>query len=178
MTVDIFIDYFRQLAINHSLIMHNPLAETEDAAVGSNRFARFSTEEVISGLRTKVSFPALMIELYELNISNENLYDVKGNYKAAFSIFASAPSQDSKKIEEAYVLTEKIMLDMLKRIWQDHYGSNIDKCNTPFSLFAFDGEMIPVGPVFDSEYGWRYEFSFTPKQFDFNQPIEDGVFLN
>lgn len=172
-----YIDYFRNLAVSHNGLNHNPASETGDAKSEQCHFARFSAEEVIQGLRSNVSFPALMVEMFEITNTAQTVYDVKSNYNGAFSVFASAKVDDINVQAEAYACTFKIMDDLLRKIWQDHYGVGKDRCHTPFSDFYFNTNITPVGPVFDKEYGWRCEFSFKPKNsVPYTTPPEDGVF--
>ena len=164
MNVAKYTDYFRQLAVSHSKLVHDPTSETGDAPIGSKHFGRFGAEEVIQGLQSKVDWPALLIEMYENKMSSTDVYSVRGNYAGAFSIFATANPENLNEVEAAFLLTENIMMDCLAKIWQDHYGSSTNACTTPFAAFNFDGVQItPVGPVFDRQFGWRCEFTF-----DFN----------
>lgn len=164
MNVFNYTNYFRELAISHSELRHDPLSETGDAPVGSKHFGRFGSEEVIKGLNSKVDFPALLIEMYEKNLESEDAYSIKANFDGAFSIFATANPENLNEVEDAFILTEKIMSDCLAKIWQDHYGPDADPCNTPFKSFNFNSVKItPVGPIFIRQFGWRCEFSF-----DFN----------
>ena len=164
MNVAEYTDYFRQLAVQHTDLRHNPLSETGDAPVGEKHFGRYGGEEVISGLRTKIAWPALLIEMYENKTSAENVFAVRSNYAGAFSIYASANPENTNEQEAAFILTERILYEILARIWQDHYGSDADECARPFKSFDFASlNIVPVGPVFDRQFGWRCEFSF-----DFN----------
>ena len=175
-----YINYFRGLAISHSQLLHNTASETGDAPVGTKHFARFSADEVITGLRTKLSFPALMVENYEIKTHGENMLAVRSSYFGAFSIFASANPEDYNEVEAAYDLAEKILYDVLAQMYQDHYGPDADACETPLKSIDFLKLMIsPVGPVFNQEFGWRCEFEFNLN----NTPLittkpADGVFIN
>lgn len=163
MNVNDFTDYFRQLAVSHHLLRHEPTSESGDSPVGAKRFGRYSAEDVLTGLRTKVDFPALLIEMYQVKLnSNDSIFDVRRNYTAAFAIYASADPLKADDVEEAFRLTEEIMNDMLQKIWQDHYGPDHDQCETPFTDFYFTADIEPVGPIWDRQYGWRCEFEFKP----------------
>lgn len=169
-----YADYFRQLARRHHKLLHDPQVK------GQSRFARWSSEEVLEGLRAKITFPAMLVELYELTTKSEQAYSVGAYYKGAVSIFATGKDGDYNSIEAAYDLAEEILNDVLAQMWQDHYGPDKDRCNTPFRSLNFDGmNIIPAGPVWESQYGWRCEFSFLfnhiPK---FTTPPAEGVFVN
>ena len=99
--------------------------------------------------------------MYETKTASENAYSVRAKYFGAFSLFATAGLDNINEQEAAYEITERIMYDVLAKIWQDHYGPNADACTSPFSQFDFGSLAItPVGPVFDSQFGWRCEFEF------------------
>lgn len=158
-----YIDYFRQKAVRHNAINHDQGSETGDSAHGGQRFARISAEDVITGLRSKISFPALMVEMFEVRTKAQSIYDVKGEYVGAFSVYASASLSNVNEQESAFQLAWEIINDIIREIWADHYGRNKDRCQTPFQDVSFNMEILPVGPVFEKEFGWRCEFSFSPK---------------
>lgn len=148
-------DYFRKLAIAHKDIQHNP--------AGEKRFARWSTDEIVTGLRTAVSFPALLLENYEVITKENNKYDIKGTHSGAFTILEHAQPGDYASEAAAFDKSERILYEVLQQIWQDHYGTDKDRCGTPFQHFFFDLNIISVGPLFNNEFGWRVEFTFMPR---------------
>jgi hypothetical protein len=153
--------YFQQIAINNAHLQHNPAGETGDAPVESLRFTRWGAEEAVTGLRTKIGFPALLLELYENKVSSEMQLDVKNNYTGAFTILATANRGNFVSEINAYGLAEQIMYEVLNTIWNDHYGEGTERCLTPFEIFDFNSlNIIPVGPLFDNQFGYRCEFSF------------------
>lgn len=166
--------YFRNLAIKHTLLRHDPLSE-QGSAPGKKHFFRFSTDEIITGLRSKINFPALGLELYEKTTGN----NVKGTYDGAFSVLCTADAEDYSAVEEAYDISEKILHDILAKIYQDHYGPITSRCGTPFQFFDFDNlKIMSMGPVFDSQFGWRCEFSFRMyKEYSITTPPVEGLFL-
>jgi hypothetical protein len=171
-------DYFRGLAVAHQLLKHDPSSETGDAAVGSKRFARWSVEELVSGLRTKVSFPALLLENYEVVTSENGKYDIKGKYMGAITVLAHATPGDFSSETAAFNTAETILYDILNEIWQHHYGKNKNRCDTPFAEFYFDLNIVPVGPILDNEFGWRAEFMFKPRiTFDVTTLPAEGTFI-
>ena len=160
MNTSTYTDYFRQLAVQHKDLLHNPASETGDAPLGQKHFFRWGTEEAVTGLRTKMSWPALGVELYEKILGGNN-NSLKGNYNGAFSVFCAANVNDYQAVEAAFDQAETILHDMLAQIYQHHYGPLPVRCDTPFEYFDFPGCKIdPVGPVFDNQFGWRCEFSF------------------
>lgn len=162
-----YIDYFRQMAISNVFLQHNPAGETGDAAPDSVHFGRVSAEEVVTGLRTKMGFPALLLELYETDTESDEVHDIKGKYSGGFMVVQHAQPGNYKSEEDAYVLAEKILLDVLRRIWNDHYGTDADRCEAPFEIFDMDKISItPVGPLFENEFGYRVLFNFKMDDID------------
>ena len=179
--IDNYVNYFRSLAINCVAIGHDPASETGDALPAARKFARWNAEEVISGLRTEVGWPCLLIELYETDFDAANVYDIKKRPKGAFTVLQHAQPGSFNDEQAAFSLTEEIVYDLVKKIWQDHYGTSADRCNSPFRQFYFDGSnMAPVGPLFDgAKFGYRVEFGFE-LQHDVNitEPPAPGKFIN
>lgn len=174
-----YINYFRGLAITHKDIQHNPASETGSAAPGAKKFTRWGVDEVVTGLRTQLGWPALLLELYEVQTTGQNYYDIKGNYTGAFTVLDAAKVNNYASEVAAFVKTETIYRDLLKKIWQDHFGADADFCDKVFSDFSFEKlNITPVGPLFNNQFGWRIEFSFRPAlSFDVNSPIPAGTFI-
>ena len=181
LNVSSYIDYFRQLAVQHKDIQHNIESETGDGPVGSKHFARWSSEEVVTGLRSSISFTpsALLLELYEVVTQSESPYDIKGQYKGAFTVLAHAAPEDIAAEIEAFELTESICYDLLAKIWQDHDGDNAQRDSTPFRYFDFANiSIIPVSKLFDNEFGYRIEFGFEFRQTrNISTPPIAGTFI-
>lgn len=176
-----YIDYFRKLATWHQGIQHNPYSETGDAPVETKHFCKWNAEEVISGLRTAVSFSpaALLIELYDTNLKADNAYDIKQRPKGAFTVLCKAEPKSMADEERAFTLAETITYDILRKLWDDHHGHGQCLCETPFYRFWFDRlEIIPVGPLWENCYGFRCEFEFEFQQaFRITEAPADGTFV-
>lgn len=162
-SVKSYINYFRTLAVIDEDIQHNPLSEDDDSGVYEKKFTRWSADEVVSGLRNAVGWPACLLEMFEITTRAEVPYDVKGIYQGAFTILDHATPDNTKEEVDALDRTERIYKNFLKMIYQDHYGKNKDRCTTPFAEFYFNNLVItPVGPLFQNEFGFRVEFTFKP----------------
>ncbi len=181
LNVSNYIKYFRDMATRHKDIMHDPESETGNGKVGSKHFASWSSEEVIVGLRSSVSFTpaALLLELYEVVTNSESVYDIKGEYKGAFTVLSHAQTGSVTAEIEAFQLTERICYDLLSKIWQDHYGHESVREETPFRYFDFTHLAItPTSKLFDNEFGYRVEFGFEFRQTrNITTPPPVGTFL-
>lgn len=172
--------YFKHLAITHKDLRHDPQSETGNAPAGSKKFTRWGADEVITGLRSSIGYPAMLLELYEINTHAETPYDVKGYYSGAFTIIDRAEPDNTAAEEDCHAIAEKIYLDILQQIYQDHYGRNKNRCLTPFAEFSFNNlQITPVGPIFDNCFGWRVEFAFKPTALlSITTPPAPGTFVN
>lgn len=181
--LDKYVDYFRSLAVSHHMLQHNPLSELKDTPEPDKRFYKWDADEVIGGLRTELSFPALIIELYENQLSGASEADIRQRPSGAFTVIDHAKERNIPAQQAAYDKCEKIMMELLQQIWQDVYGTPNRKqslCAPPFKEFLFTNANInPTGLLFQSHYGWRVEF-----QFEFqNNPVistapAEGTFHN
>ncbi len=144
------------------------------------KFTRWSADEVISGLRTKIGFPALLIELYEVELASLNVFDIKQKTKGAFTVIEHAKPNDFNDEQLAFEVTEAIVYDILKKMWQDHYGPAHDRCTTPFRRVDFNSmNIVPVGPLFQNEFGYRVEFDFELQQtIDITVAPAAGTFIS
>lgn len=179
MILNDYINYFRNIAVSHHKIRHQVQSETGDSRPGAMRFASYNAADVLSKrMRTKVGFPALLAEVYEWDTKGSTVYDVRNNFIGGFMVLDHAKQNDPADEQRALATTEIIIHQIIWRLWQDHYGPDKDRCQTPFQHLNMDINAMAVGPVFDNEFGWRIEFSFRPKlPIDFQQPIPEGIFL-
>ncbi len=173
-----YVDYFRQLAVSHKDLLHDPLTEEGKGEMENKRFAIFGNEEVIKGLRTEIKFPALIIELYDTQASYENIYDIRKKTSGAFMVIDNAIEDNFLDELRAYATAEGIINDILKKIWQDHYGVDKDRCQTPFQDFYFDYEITPTGKLFQNEYGYYVQFNFKLKNnISISEAPANGTFI-
>lgn len=176
--VTAYTEYFRQLAVSHKDLQHDINSESGNAGQRKKRFALFKTEELISGLSNDIGFPSLLLELYEIDLSNETVYDIRQSAKGGFMVVEHAKENDFADQLRAYATAEGIMYDIMKKIWMDHYGSNSDMCTRRFKQFRFNGSIIPTGKVFDNEYGYYCQFGFDfQNSIDITQPPANGTFF-
>lgn len=177
--VTAYTDYFRQLAVRHKDIRHDPQTEEGLGETATQGFTTLGNNEVISGLNTKISDTALLLELYDNTGSFENVYDIRQSPKGAFMVVNLAQENNFPDQLRAYALSEAIMYDILKQIWQDHYGPTADQCDRPFKSFRWNLEITPTGKLFTNYYGWYVQFNFDfQNTIDITQPPANGTFIN
>lgn len=174
-----YINYFRQLAIAHKDLQHNPLSEGADGPAEGSHFTTVSVDEVLSALRSGIGFACLCLELYEIQTQSQSVEDIKLLPKGAFMVIDNPADISFAAITACRVKTEAIAFDLLKKIWQDHYAAGVDPCQAPFKFFDFDNITItPVGPIFSGQYGHRVVFDFELQQtVDITEAPAAGTFL-
>lgn len=173
-------EYFRQLAIRHKDLLHDPYSESGDSDIGAKHFVTWNVDQVITGLRTKAGRPLLLLENYEIVTHAQTPSDIKGFYSGAFSVIDTALNNDYSSEDAAFVKTERIVMDILQQIWADHYAPGVDRCNTPFKEFYFDQmNIVPIGPLYDNDFGYRVEFQFRPQlSLTISQKPAAGTFID
>lgn len=177
---EIYVQYFRWIATQHTALLHNPLSETGDAPASSMHFAKWNLNELTGSLRTKCSFPVLLLEMFEIKTDAESVYDIRQGAQGAITILDHVPEGDIPGEEIAYAKCEKILFDILRFIWQQHYGPDADRCETPFRKFDFNSlDIASTGKILQNEMGWRVEFNFTFQQTaNLSTPPTENAFLS
>lgn len=173
-----YVDYFRQLAVKHTALLHDVASETGDCEPGAQRFAKVSVDQVLRALNNKMGFPCMTVELYDTETESQMVYEVRNKPRGAFMVI-DHPENDTHAAELAcYETCETIVYQLLKQIWQHHYRPGVNRCVTPFKDFDFNKISItPVGPIFNKEFGYRVEFDFTfQNNIDLTVAPENGVF--
>ncbi len=173
-----YINYFRSLAVAHKDLLHNPLSEGADGPAEGSHFTTVSVDEVLSALRSGISFPCICLELYEIQTQSQVVEDIKLLPKGAFMVIDNPADNSFAEITASRVKTEAIVFDILKQIWQHHYAPGVDTCLAPFNFFDFDKiNITPVGPIFSGQYGHRVVFDFELQNtVDITEAPEAGVF--
>lgn len=177
--VTTYINYFKNHAVKHSEIQHDILTEDGGGDPDRKRFTVFGNNEVVSGLRNQIVFPALCLELYDNNLEGQDYYNIRHKPRGAFMVLNRFELQNFADEQRAYDNAEKIMYDILQKTWQDHYGKGKDQCTTPFLSFDFTRiEITPTGLLFTNCVGWYVQFNFQLKNtINIAQAPADGVFL-
>lgn len=177
--VNTYTNYFRQLAISHKDLKHDPAGETGDCEPGSMHFTKFSVEQVLGKLEnSKIGSRLLALELFDNTTESETVNDIRMRPKGSFMIL-DVPEDKTLAAELAcYDKCEAITIDILKQIWQQHYGQGAYGCSTPFKEFDFNKiDITPVGPVFLDKYGYRVVFDFEFQQtIDLTEAPAEGTF--
>ena len=98
--VGVYIGYFRQLAVSHKDIKHDPDSEINDSPIGAQHFTKFGVDEITKGLRGKIGFPCLCVQLYDNETSSSVVSDVRQRPQGSFMVIDN-PADKSFAAEEA-----------------------------------------------------------------------------
>ena len=153
--------------------------ENGGGTIASKRFCMFDAEEAATSLRTQISFPALLLTMYDITTVAQDVYDVRQPAQGAFMVADTAKADNYPDIARAYANTEKIAKEILQQIWADHFSATAaDECDRPFKMFDFDGiKITPTGKILNSQVGWYVEFNFTfQKTINIAEAPQSGIF--
>ena len=155
MTHQQYVDYFKELAQQHYVLLHDD--ETKKS------FYRANVDELISGLKdTTLSFPCLVLDEQGGQINGQggffdNQWD---NTTVAFTILSKVLQSDfddeNEKLDEA----KQIGMDIVARIYKD-FKTKATRADTSVKVYYFNPNTVKyykVGPLADQEFGYRFEF--------------------
>lgn len=152
MTHSEYISFFEDLATRHKSLLHS----------GSEKhFVRANIEELITGLRSKVAWPCLVLESYELNLidhKSDNIYLVP---TGAFSILTKVTRDDYTQENEAINACMGIGLDIITAIRKEYRAMGTPAESAARKIKYFDPATVKaykVGPVLENCFGYRFEF--------------------
>ncbi len=177
--INLYVDYFRQLAVRHTLLLHDPYTENGQGDAQHRKFTCLGNNEIIEGLGgLTLGKTCLCIELYERNLSSETVYDIRQRPKGSMMVIDYAENTFSDMLR-AYSRAEGILNDLLKKIWQDHYGKDVEEiCDRPFKEFRWTTQITPTGKLFTNYYGYYLPFDFDfHNTIDIKIPPADGTFI-
>ena len=143
-----YISYFKNLATQHKEIGH-----TEE----EKHFFRMNIEEVLTGLRSDINLPALILESFEGRLVDKKSDNNLANREGAFMILKKVEVDNFDQENEFLDDSERIGLDIIKRMRRDSKTNPIQ--DRILKRFDYDGvSWGKVGPVFDNYYGYRFIF--------------------
>ena len=152
MTHSDYIAFFEDLATRHKLLLHS----------GSEKhFVRANIEELITGLRSKVAWPCLVLESYELNLVDNKSDDIYLVPTGAFTILTKVQRDNYDQENEAINTCMGIGLDIISAMRKDYRNMGTTAVSAARTIKYFDPGTVKaykVGPVMESCFGYRFEF--------------------
>lgn len=139
--------YFEQMAAAHRDIAHSP---------EERHFFRINIDQLITGFRQDIHFPAVLLELPEGRILGGSLDTLFMTRFVALSFLDKIPVQDYPAELSCYDRMEALGLDFISRLRRD-YQSLQDRFIAYIDLS--DIRCYKVGPIHHQCYGVRFELS-------------------
>ena len=141
------VQYFQQMAARHKQIAHSPL---------ERHFFRINIDQLITGFRQEINFPAVMLELPEARLIGNSLDTLFLSRMVALTFLDKVDIDDHEAELSCYDRMEQLGLDFISRIRRE-YQSTPDRF---IAYFDFnDVRTYKVGPIHHSCFGMRFEFT-------------------
>jgi hypothetical protein len=144
------VDYFETLAILHKGIQH-----TEE----EKHFFRFELEEMLTGMKSNLNYPALILEGYDFNFVDEDSDNLQKRVSCAFMLLGKVSDKgDYDAIHNLWDKLEEIGDEIVVKILSDKRDRQTD------CLAYFHARSITGTPITDMNlihYGFRYAFELS-----------------
>ncbi|MCD4681127.1 MAG: hypothetical protein K8S00_12150 [Bacteroidales bacterium] len=153
------IAYFENIARKHVAIGH-----TDE----EKHFFRLELDEVLTGLNSKINFPALILEGYDFDFTDSRSDNVIKNRSGAFILLDHCrDNHDFDRIHQIWDNLEEIGDDILIKILKDKRDRNI---KTIRNFDMNDIQAVLIANEVGQNYGIRYSYKIsTHKSNDVNQ---------
>ena len=144
------VDYFESLAILHRGIQHT---DTE------KHFFRFELEEMLTGMKSNLNYPALILEGYDFDFVDEDSDNLQKKVHCAFMLIGKVSDKgDYDEIHRLWDQLEDIGDELVVKILSDK-REKLTEC-----LAYFHARSITGTPITDMNlihYGFRYAFELS-----------------
>lgn len=167
-TIYHYVDYFRFIAASHVGINHVIASEGPDGNKSERKFAVFTSDEVVGGLRSTIGDGVVLLlhPYYSKPASNGAGHYYMEN-TGAFLLVEKCNHDNSSEVTLSLFRTEEIVYNILNQIIHDtgEYGF---KCPVPKPFTGMDWNDVlkiePVLNVFEGRAGWYVEFKYRMNQ--------------
>ncbi len=152
------IEYFENIARSHVGIKHTDTKK---------HFFRLELDEVLTGLRSKINYPALILEGYDFDYTDVQSDNVIKNRSGAFILLDhSKDNHDFDRIHEIWDALEEIGDEIVIKILADKRNRS-EKTIRGFDMN--DIQAVLIANDVDQNYGIRFSFKIsTHKSNDVN----------
>jgi hypothetical protein len=153
--------YFENLASQHMAIQHTD---------SEKHFFRFELEEMLTGMRSQINYPALVLEGYDFEFVDHDSDNLQKKVNCAFMLLDKVSDKgDYDKIHELWDRIEEIGDELIVRLLSDKRERK-----TP-CLAYFHASTVTGTPITDMNlvhYGFRYSFELSwPVNNDINPEV-------
>lgn len=144
------VSYFENLAASHTALKHTP---------EEKHFFRFELEEMLTGMRSGVNYPAIILEGYDFNFVDGDSDNVHKRINCGFMVIGKVSDKgDYDAIHTLWDTLEEIGDEIIIRILHDKRLKKTD-CLAYFHTRNVSG--APLTDINLIHYGFRYEFQLT-----------------
>ncbi len=162
--------YWKNAAIRNKAIGH--------VEGGEKHFSSYTAEEALATIKD-MKYPYLAAELPEIHMGDANSDNVRMNFNGGILILKKATAGDYLKIQAAYDEMFIIGRQLLTKLYNDRKKANDYNIPMPEAMMKQLDipllNMVEVGPVFDSCYGWRINYQInTPDNLELDESEWDG----
>ena len=144
------VEYFESLAIGHKSILHSP---------SEKHFFRFELEEFMTGMKSRINYPALILEGYDFQFTDSTSDNVHKVINCAFMLVGKISDKgDYDAIHALWDQLEEIGDELIVKILDDKRNRNVEV------LSYFNIGDVSGAPLTDMNlihYGFRYDFKLS-----------------
>jgi len=142
-----YIGYFEDIATNHRAIRHSR---------SNKHFFRIDLEELIAGLKTKISYPCLVLESYDWRMTDHVSDNILKERNCAFMILMRPKNAgDYDEVSDLFNQAEVIVDDILALMWY-HKHNKIHDIIADIDMNTI--EVLPVNGFIENAVGYRVSF--------------------
>jgi hypothetical protein len=144
------VGYFETIASEHTDIRHTDK---------DKHFYRFELDEVITGMCSRIKYPALILEGYDFTYSESNSDNIRKKRSGAFWLIDEVKDlKDFDKIHDVWDRMEAIGNDILIRMKADK-ESRLVPVMRDFNISECDGIPLTIAQL--GQHGVRFTFTLT-----------------
>lgn len=144
------VNYFEDLAASHVDIRHT---------INEKHFFRIELDEILTGMRSQIKYPALILEGYDFNFVDQNSDNVHKRINSAFVLVDLVTDKGNyDKIHETWQRMEEIGDEICIKILHDKRGRQTDILSY-FHMSDVRGNLLVDSNLL--HYGVRYEFTLS-----------------
>jgi len=157
-------NYWKRAAEHHKLIAHTTT---------NTHFGMYEPIMVTLPLKD-MEYPCLLFEKPVEKLQDGGSDNIRNDAAGGILILQKASKSDAVDIQDAFDNTYAIACDMRSKMLNDRKKANQDGVTAPESMLKHLNLntviMQEVGPVFDSLFGWRIDYTFnSPEDLELNE---------
>lgn len=154
MEENFYIDYFKALAEKHLEVAHVD-GEHESFFVIDD--VEMDMREVQEAVRNRLKLPAFLLEMFDDDLTDNNNDNNTEILYGAFAVVIRANAKDVKDIRRARREARAIAKDFVFKMKGDGRSGELEQKSV---IVNIESKGLPVGPIADGCYGWRYSFTW------------------